>query len=94
MAHRIWIKTPLAILASDAEGGVVIADNRIEACLPAGASPAQPCDEVYDASQHVVVPGLVNGHHHFYQTLTRALPAALTKVYSVGCRHFIPYGPS
>lgn len=30
---------------------------------------------VIDASRHVVVPGLVNAHHHFYQTLTRALPA-------------------
>jgi 8-oxoguanine deaminase len=27
----------------------------------------------------VVIPGLINGHHHFYQTLTRALPQALNK---------------
>jgi cytosine/adenosine deaminase-related metal-dependent hydrolase len=30
---------------------------------------------VIDCSHHVVVPGFVNTHHHFYQTLTRALPA-------------------
>ena len=30
---------------------------------------------VLDASRHVVTPGFVNTHHHFYQTLTRALPA-------------------
>ncbi len=29
----------------------------------------------FDASRHVVLPGLVNAHHHFYQTLTRAHPA-------------------
>jgi cytosine/adenosine deaminase-related metal-dependent hydrolase len=33
-------------------------------------------DEVVDASGFVIIPGLVNTHHHFYQTLTRAVPAA------------------
>ena len=27
----------------------------------------------------MVLPGLINTHHHFYQTLTRALPAALDR---------------
>jgi cytosine/adenosine deaminase-related metal-dependent hydrolase len=50
-------------------------DGVIEAIGPAGELPSS-ADRVVDARGHVVIPGLVNTHHHFYQTLTRALPAA------------------
>ena len=77
---RTWIRQPLAILADeDAAGGLVVDGDRIVECLPAGAVPAPPCDRVFDASGHVVLPGLVNTHHHFYQTLTRAHGPALGK---------------
>jgi 8-oxoguanine deaminase len=33
-------------------------------------------DQVMDMSGSIVVPGLINTHHHFYQTLTRAVPEA------------------
>lgn len=76
MSERLWIKTPLAILAEGAEGGIVVADGRIAELVPAGGSPAAPVDQVFDASRHVVIPGLINTHHHFFQTLSRAHPAA------------------
>src|SRR5271167_297784 len=76
---RIWIKDPLAILATGAARGLVVEGTRIVELVEAGASPAAPVDENFDASRHVVLPGLVNTHHHFYQTLTRAHPAAINK---------------
>ncbi len=77
--RTLWIKSPLAILAADAGGGVVVADGKILELVPAGAMPAISFDETFDASKHVVLPGLVNTHHHFYQTLTRAHPDAINK---------------
>ncbi|MGX1018448.1 8-oxoguanine deaminase [Pseudomonas sp. Y3 TE3536] len=74
-ATRIWLKSPLAIFTAngaDARGGLVIEDGRITQLLALGESPSQPCDHVFDAREHVVTPGLINTHHHFYQTLTRA----------------------
>lgn len=36
----------------------------------------QSADRVLDLKDHIVLPGLINTHHHFYQTLTRALPGS------------------
>lgn len=74
-ATRIWINNPLAIFTAnqlDAAGGLVIEDGVISELLGAGQQPSRPCDQVFDAREHVVLPGLINCHHHFYQTLTRA----------------------
>ncbi len=76
---RLWIRDPLAILAENAGGGVVVENGRIVELIAAGRSPAQACAASFDARRHVVIPGLVNAHHHFYQTLTRTHPAALGK---------------
>jgi 8-oxoguanine deaminase len=74
-ATRIWIKNPLAIFTAndlDASGGLVIEDGRIAEVLGAGQQPSTPCEQTFDAREHVLLPGLINTHHHFYQTLTRA----------------------
>jgi 8-oxoguanine deaminase len=57
------------------DGGLFIRDGFIEKVGPTGELP-KTADEVLDLSGHLVLPGLVNTHHHFYQTLTRAIPAA------------------
>lgn len=79
MSKKIWIKSPLAILADNAENGIVIEGNKIVELVAQGASPTGTIDHIYDASNSVVIPGLINTHHHFYQTLTRAYPDALNK---------------
>src|SRR5579872_354027 len=77
-SQAIWIKDPLGILAEGAERGIVIRDGRIVELVRTGAMPATDA-AVFDASALVVLPGLINTHHHFYQTLTRAVPAAMDR---------------
>lgn len=74
-AQRLWIQSPLTCFTAnhcDASGGLVIENNRIVELLAQGQMPSTPVDEVFDARELVIIPGLINTHHHFYQTLTRA----------------------
>jgi 8-oxoguanine deaminase len=59
------------------DASILIRDHRIEYIGPTGGLPqgALQADEVIDASGHLVTPGLVNTHHHMYQSLTRAIPS-------------------
>ena len=57
-----------------ADASVFIRGHRIEA-IGAAADLPQTADEVIDARGHLVMPGLVNTHHHMVQSLTRAIPA-------------------
>ena len=56
-------------------GGIFVRDGFIEDVGPSSQLP-QDADEILDLSGHIVLPGLVNTHHHFYQTLTRVVPEA------------------
>ncbi len=58
------------------DGGMVISDGVIEAVGPTNDLPTVVDVKTIDLSGYVVFPGLVNTHHHLYQTLTRVVPAA------------------
>ena len=77
----LLVKNAQVILTMDAarreirDGALFVRDNVID---KVGAIDELPktADRVIDARGMVVLPGLVNTHHHLYQTLTRAIPAA------------------
>mgnify|MGYP000036743234 CR=1 FL=1 len=78
----LWIKNPLSTYTAndqDAGNGILVQDGKIIELVPKGQQPINAYQKEFDASQHVLMPGLVNTHHHFYQTLTRACPPALNK---------------
>lgn len=56
-------------------GGMFIRDGQIEQVDVTERLPTS-ADKIVDLSDHLVMPGLVNGHHHLYQTLDRACPAS------------------
>jgi 8-oxoguanine deaminase len=57
------------------DGALFVRDGMIEA-VGATADLPDTADEILDLRGHVVLPGLINTHHHLYQTLTRAVPVA------------------
>lgn len=75
---RILLRNALVLVTMDdarreiAGGWVLVRGGVIEA-LGGPDEPLPHADETVDLAGHVVMPGLVNTHHHMYQTLTRAL---------------------
>ncbi len=52
---------------------IYIENNVITAVGNLDAMPFHSADTVIDLSNHIVLPGLINTHHHMYQSLTRVL---------------------
>src|SRR5437899_2180472 len=81
MTKTLLIKNARVLVTMDAErreiddGAILIRDNVIEQVGNSADLP-HSADEIIDATNHVVMPGLVNTHHHMYQSLTRVIPAA------------------
>ncbi len=55
-------------------GSIFIKGDEIDAA-GAAESLSQSADEVIHLRGHIVVPGLINAHHHMYQSLTRVVPS-------------------
>jgi cytosine/adenosine deaminase-related metal-dependent hydrolase len=58
------------------DAAVLVEDNRILRVGTTAELIGEPADEVIDLTDHLVLPGFVNTHHHMYQSLTRVVPAA------------------
>ncbi len=81
MAKSLLIKNAAVLVTMDDTrreiqgGGLYIEDGFIKQVGQTTELPIT-ADEILDLTGHIVLPGMVNTHHHFYQTLTRAVPAA------------------
>ena len=63
-------------IESEIKGGGLFARNGIIEAVGESSSLPQIADTIIDMKEHVVIPGMVNTHHHLFQNLTRAVPAA------------------
>ncbi len=74
----LLVKNAAVLVTMDAErrelvnGGLFIRDNVIEQVGTTDDLP-QTADELLDLNGHIILPGLINTHHHLYQTLTRVI---------------------
>ncbi len=81
MSKTLLIKNARVVVTMDEQrreidnGAIFVRDNVIEQVGPTSELPLS-AGEVIDAAGHVVMPGLVNTHHHMYQSLTRVIPTA------------------
>ena len=87
MPKTLLVKNADLLVTMDGErreirrGGLFIEGNLIRQVGPTDTLP-QHADVILDMAGKVVIPGLVNTHHHMYQSLTRVVPAAPTSASS------------
>ena len=82
--HRLLLDRAEVVITMDGkrreipDGSVLIEDRQILLVGPSAdlRTRAGEVDEVIDLAGHALLPGLINTHHHFFQSLTRAVPAA------------------
>jgi cytosine/adenosine deaminase-related metal-dependent hydrolase len=81
MSRSLFLKNAEVVVTMDAArrelrgAGVHIVGDQI-AAVGADLATPEAVDEVIDLAGHLVCPGLINTHHHMFQSLTRAPPAA------------------
>jgi len=78
--HALLLKNIHCLMTDPAKAALFGADLLMEGGIvrkvaPKGGLQAPQGGRTIDCSRHVVIPGFVNTHHHFYQTLTRNHPA-------------------
>lgn len=75
MSYRVLLKNPMAIVTCDPEDRVLLGqDLLVEGKTIVGMGPdldGGEVDELIDCSGKVIYPGLINTHHHFFQTFVR-----------------------
>ena len=79
MARTTLLKNALVIATMDEArrelpGGFILVDGPAITRIGQAGEALPEADEVIDLTGHVVLPGLINTHHHMFQSLTRATP--------------------
>ncbi|WP_339900812.1 8-oxoguanine deaminase [Paraglaciecola polaris] len=81
-APTLWLKSPEGVFTGNAQqagNGLLVQNSQIIELVKSGESPTLPFDAIENCTGKVIMPGMINTHHHFYQTLTRCVPGALNK---------------
>ena len=85
--NAVGILTGLPGTGARAEGDIRVKDGMIAAI---GQLPPEPGERIVDAANAVVTPGLVNSHHHLFQSVLKAVPEGINEALAAWLR-LVPY---